>query len=84
MGLDDKITKVDAINLKSIQKKLGLRLRDRPRLEELSSAPDLTDDEKARIVLNIPDEISTTDYLKSKLNESEVNTANKFLRKGLL
>lgn len=84
MGLQDKITKIDALNLKNIQRKLNLKLSDRRRIEELYATPDLSDDEKMRIFLTIPDEVSTSDYLRAKLNESEINTMNKFLKKGLL
>ncbi len=84
MGLQDKITKIDALNLKSIQKKLKLSLIDRVRALGVQNDPDLSEDEKIRKFLNIPDEMTTTDYLHSKLNQSEIDTANKFLKNGLL
>lgn len=80
MGLRDKITQADAINLKMIQKKLKLPLKKLKLANDLSRDTTLTDDEKARILLDIPEEQSTLEFLKERLNEQEIQTIGKFVK----
>lgn len=80
MSLNDPITKIDALNLKSIQKKLKLGLKDFARGKKVQFDDTLTDDEKARVFLGIPDDQSTQQYLEEKLNAAELKTIRKFVK----
>lgn len=79
MGLQDKITKIDAMNLKLIQKKLNLPYKRLVQAHGLNQDTTLTQDEKVRILLGIPDDVETIAYLESKLNEREMVSIRKFV-----
>lgn len=80
MGLQDPINKSDAINLKSIQKKLNLPLRKLAKASALQRDSSLTNDEKTRHLLDIPEGIPTMEFLRERLNEREIITIGKFVK----
>ena len=80
MGLKDPITMADAMNLKSIQKKLKLPLTKLAKAQKLNTDSSLTDDQKVRSLLNIPDDMETEKFLATRLTESELTTIKKFVK----
>lgn len=79
MGLKDKITQADAMNLKMVKKKLKLPLKKLTLANNLSRDTTLTDDEKVRILLDIPADVTTMGFLRERLNEQEIQTIGKFV-----
>lgn len=80
MGLKDPITMADAMNLKNIQKKLKLPLAKLAKAQKLNTDASLTDDQKVRQLLNIPDDMETEKFLETRLTESELVTIKKFVK----
>lgn len=80
MGLQDPINKGDAINLKNIQKKLRLPLTKLVKANSLQQDATLTNDEKVRLLLEIPDGTPTMEFLRERLNEREIITIGKFVK----
>jgi hypothetical protein len=79
MGLQDKITQADAVNLKIIKKKLKLPMKKLAQATSLSRDTTLTDEEKVRILLDIPEGVTTLDFLNERLSPSEIETIGKFV-----
>lgn len=80
MGLNDPITKIDALNLKSIQKKLNLPLSKLAKASAIEQDKTLTNDEKTRKLLDIPDGTPTMEFLRERLNDREIATIGKFVK----
>ena len=80
MGLKDPINTGDAINLKSIQKKLNLPLKKLVSATAIQKDPNLTADQKTKKLLGIPDEVETVAWLEERLSEKEMITIGKFVK----
>lgn len=86
MSKNNNIHNGDVMNLKSMQKRLGLNFSIE-RLEKargLMDSEDMPDDEKVRILLDIPAEQSVPDFLEKKLTSREIETVRKLVIPGAL
>lgn len=76
----------DVLNLKSMQKRLGLKFS----IERLEQARDLmdeeemTDQEKTRLLLDLPEGTDVSNYITTKLTSREQETVKKLLKPGAL
>ena len=86
MSKNNDIHYGDVLNLKSMQKRIGL-IFSVERLEKargLMDSEELADDEKVRILLDIPAEQPVADFLEKKLTSREIETVRKLVVPGAL
>lgn len=80
MGLRDNINNDDVKHLHSIRKKLNLKMSKLAQAKSLQANTSLTEDEKIRIFLDIPEDTDTRDFLERELSSEEIETIQKFVK----